>query len=312
MHHEGRRAEVRNCLGVFKCQHCGLCSRPKTEPGARTLQAQTRCQGRQCTSGDPPILQTCRARTFHFTVNRDGIIWSVWEHFGDHASHDRPPGGPLSKFQEEEVDKQVSRHHEASAHQLRTGDTGPGSVPLADISPTLANPRSARYQMAQSQARLGIAPASPVKGGLAVLHSFGALQKKLKTPFMIDSSIHGPIYVMVQTPFMDKLIKDAVEDWIEETHTGSEDARHGFVTDGDHSFFRDGVLLATCVFSKVLNCWAPVLYTWIDGLDIAHHRPHFQTTFRAVAKYSGSQFERKFLLHVCTLIFFTFSVLINC
>lgn len=230
-------------------------------------------------------------------------MWSVWEHFGDHASHDRPPGGPLSKRQEAELDKQVIRHHEASAHQLRTGDTGPGSIPLAAISPTLANPRAARYQMAQSQSRLGISTTSPVKGGLAVLHSFGEMHKKFKTSFIIDSSLHGPIYLTMQSPFMDKLIKDAVDVWIEETETGSDEARHGFVTDGDHSFFRDGVLLATCVFSKVMNCWAPVLYTWIDGEDMEHHRPHFKHIFRAVAKHSGSRFERKFLLHVCTSLY---------
>jgi hypothetical protein len=30
--------------------------------------------------------------------------------------------------------------------------------------------------------------------------------------------------------------------------------------DGDHTFFQEGLLLVTCVFSLVLNAWAPVLY----------------------------------------------------
>lgn len=298
--HEGRRAEVRKCLGVFKCRHCGLCVRPNTSSASRNNQGEARCEGRRCQSNDPPTLFPCKARTYRFRVNRDGVMWSVWEHVGDHSEHDRPPGGRLSRREEDQVDEQVNRRHEASAHQLRTGDTGPGSVPLAEISATLANPRSARYQLAQSQGRLGVGPSSPVKGGLAVMRSFGDLQKKFKTAFMVDSSIHGPVYVMMQTSWMDQIIKEAVEDWIDESQTGSPDARHGFVTDGDHSFFRSGVLLATCVFSKILKSWVPVLYTWIDGLDIAHHRPHFRSLNQAVSKYAGRKFEPKFLTHVRT------------
>jgi hypothetical protein len=287
-------------MGVFKCMQCGLLSRPKTEPGARKLQSTTPCHGRTCPSKDPPVHVTCDARTFHFVIEHDGIARLVWEHYGDHASHERPPGGHLSKDQEDQVDGQVMRHHDASAHQLRTGDTGPGSVPLPEISATLANPRAARYQLTQSQARLSIAN-SPVKGGLAVFHSFGLLQKQLKAPFVIDSSVHGPIYILMSTPFMDKLIKDAVNAWLEDSRTGTNDdaeGRHGFVMDGDHTFFREGLLLVTCVFSLVLNAWAPVLYAWIDGQDMAHHRPHFRHVFQSVIKHAGSRFDRKFLFHV--------------
>jgi len=55
---------------------------------------------------------TCDARTFHFVIEHDGIARLVWEHYGDHASHERPPGGHLSKDQEDQVDGQVMRHHD--------------------------------------------------------------------------------------------------------------------------------------------------------------------------------------------------------
>jgi len=292
--HEGHRAEVRVCLGVFKCDRCGQLSCPKMEPGARKLQAQMPCRSRLV---QPPLLLNCMARTYHFTVHQDHTTWLVWEHHGDHDSHERPPGGTLSKKEEDAVDVQVSRHHDATAHQLRTGDTGPGSVPFPNISPSLANPRAARYQLSQSQSRQGIL-ASPVKGGLSLLHSFGILCNKLKTPFIVDSSIHGPIYITLQTPFMNRMILEAVETWIEDAQDGPDAGRHGFVTDGDHSFFRQGLLLVSCVFSKVLNSWVPVLYSWIDGQDMPHHRPHFRHIFQAVVKHSGSRFDRKLLLHV--------------
>ena len=50
----------------------------------------------------------------------------VWEHFGDHGTHDRLPGGALCRFEEDQVDAQVQRKHEATAHELRTRDTGRG------------------------------------------------------------------------------------------------------------------------------------------------------------------------------------------
>ena len=197
-----------------------------------------------------------------------------------------------------DIEGQVIRKLDATAHQLRTGDTGPGSKPLPMISEMLANPRVARYQVEKSQARLGI-HASPAKGGLSVLHSLGQLVKRLREPFIIDSSLSGPIFFTLQTPFMQRLIGDAIEAWIEDDGDGPDAGRHGFVTDGDHSFFRQGTLLATCVFSNVLNAWAPVLYSWIDSMDTEHHRPHFRHIFRAVVSHAGPRFEKKFLLHVC-------------
>ena len=76
--------------------------------------------------------------------------FQVWEHVGNY-DHMRPPGGPLSKNQQDAIDKQVSQQSKASAHQLHTGDIGPNSVPLSDISETLAIPRAARDQVSQSQ-----------------------------------------------------------------------------------------------------------------------------------------------------------------
>ncbi|KAJ7337396.1 hypothetical protein DFH08DRAFT_812749 [Mycena albidolilacea] len=140
-------------------------------------------------------------------VTRNGVNYNVWEHEGEHDTHERPPGGSLSQSEQAQLDDQVCRRQTATVHQLQTGDTGLGSVPLADISATLANPRSARYHM----------------------------------------------------PFMDSLIKEAVEAWIADFAEGPEAGHHGFVTDGDMSFFRHGPLLATSVFSGGFTKWAPVL-----------------------------------------------------
>ncbi|KIM78861.1 hypothetical protein PILCRDRAFT_577491 [Piloderma croceum F 1598] len=230
-------------------------------------------------------------------MERNGVIYVVWEHFGDH-DHGRPPGGALSKAEQAAVDVQVVRHQNATAHQLRTGDSGPGSVPLSDISETLANPRKARYELGQSQARFGIQP-SPMKGGLSILHTLGNLGDKFKTPFVVGSSFSGPTYFSLRMPFMEKILGDAIDSWIVDTETGHTSAAiHGCITDGDVKFFRQGNLLTSCVWTRVMPCWFPVLYSWLDKLDTEHHIPHFRHLFDTIVKRAGLKFEPKYLMNV--------------
>jgi hypothetical protein len=124
------------------------------------------------------------------------------------------------------------------------------------------------------------------------------LNKRLSTPFIIDSSLSGPVYMTFQTPFMDNILQEAVESWLLDLDHGPEASRHGFVVDGDHTFFRQGPLLASCAFSVRTGEWTPILYSWINGQDKAHHRPHFAHIFQSIIKHAGTRFDRKLLLCV--------------
>ncbi|KAF8217308.1 hypothetical protein K438DRAFT_2082802 [Mycena galopus ATCC 62051] len=296
--HNGRSVETRACMGALTCLECGRVTRPLTQADSRKKQITRGCTFATCPSDGPLQHQICKARTYHYKVARDGTEYHIWEHEGEHDTHARPPGGALSQSEQAQLDDQLRRRQTASVHQLRTGDTGPGSVPLADISPALANARSARYHMSQSQARIGLPPSTSAKGGLAFFKSLSALRTKLSTTFIVDSSLNGPAYISFQTPFMDSLIKEAVEAWIADFAEGPEAGRHGFVTDGDMTFFRHGPLLASCVFSGGFTKWVPVLYTWIDQQDTAHHRAHFRCLFHSVIKYAGPRFHPELLLNV--------------
>jgi hypothetical protein len=181
------------------------------------------------------------------------------------------------------------------------GNTIPGSVPLAKISPSLANPHAVHYRISKSQSCLGISPAPDLKGGLAFIKAFIAKQSELDTLFLIDSSLYGPTYLTFQTPWMKERLHDAVNSWHNfsmETHlTG----RHGYVTDGDHSYFLEGTLNVTCAYDLIMLAWLPVLYTWILRLDTVHHRLHFQTIAKQVTGYTEHNnipFDKKFLLQV--------------
>ncbi|CAL1699121.1 unnamed protein product [Somion occarium] len=298
--HNGYNAEKRVCLGVVQCNACGRCQRPKTDVNARKVQLAKGCPG----SGDgcnrmSLVWIKCTAQTWLFIrTNEDGVRIKVWEHDGSH-NHPRPPGGALSVEEEAALDNQVACNPMASTHALRTGTIAPRSVPLHQISLGLANPRAARYQVQKSQARQGINPSS-AKGGLALLGSLADLNQKLTSDykFIVESSFSGPTYFVLQTPWMREVIKESVEDWIINSTAGADAGRHGFVTDGDHSFFRQGTLLATCAFSSTSNAWIPVLYSWISGMDMDHHRPHFRHLNHGIVKAAGPRFDKKFLLNV--------------
>lgn len=293
---EGHKVEVRKCLGVYQCK-CGKRYRPGTDKNAREKLERTPCD--RCLTC--PILHMCKAETHHFKIKRNGDLIAVFQHHGEHL-HPRPPGGRLSRQEQSSLDDQVFRRHDATAHQLRTGDNGPGSIPLHQISPSLTDPSAAHYQVAKSRERLGV-NLSASRGGLGILHALGNLNKEFEVPFIVESQLHGPTYICLQTPFMRRIIKEVVESWIQDGRDGPAAARHGFVTDGDHSFFQHGVLLISCAFSASLSAWVPVLYTWIDGQDTDHHRPHFRRIFKSVIEYAGAAFESKLLLHVRNLHF---------
>ncbi|KAF8185359.1 hypothetical protein K438DRAFT_1766002 [Mycena galopus ATCC 62051] len=293
--HESNRVEVRQCIGVFRCDGCGRLVRPKTNAASRKAQLSGGCKSRTCTLGAPLVHDGCEARSFHFSYERDGETILVWEHRGYHSTHQRPPGGSISKAEEDQVDLQVLRKQEATAHELRTADTGPGSVPFPDISPALANPNAARYALGQSHLRLGIT-STTFKGGIAFMNWFSELAKRLPTPWIVDSNLGTPVYISMQTPFMDDIIRECVESWILDLADGPSASRHGIAVDGDHAFFRGGQLLASCCYSMTSNEWIPIFYSWIDGQDISHHRPHFAWIFKAIIKHAGSRFTRKLLL----------------
>ncbi|EPQ53046.1 hypothetical protein GLOTRDRAFT_122355 [Gloeophyllum trabeum ATCC 11539] len=290
--HEGRFAEQRVCFGVIVCRGCQRPTRPRTQKDARIKQLDAACHG--CGKYALEHVQ-CSAVAFHFTrSDPDGTNWAVWHHRGKHK-HVRPPGGPISTLEEQAIDHQVQRRPDASAHQLRTGDDTPGSQALHTINPALANPRAARYRVASSRDRLGVHPQSS-RGGFTFLSAVRDLCKKFNEPFLIDSSLGEVTYFVLQHPFMDKMLKEAVINWLDDTEGHSPDAgRHGFVTDGDNSFFRSGVLLTTCAWNPLMNGWVPVLYCWILNLDIFHHRQLFRHLNSSIVKHAGHRFTKKLL-----------------
>ncbi|KAL1939097.1 hypothetical protein VTO73DRAFT_10357 [Trametes versicolor] len=295
--HMGYRVERRRCLGVMLCAHCERPVRPKTDVNAKAKQLILGCPRPACPRNTLEVTAECDAETYHYQVEREGERYDVWKHFGHHL-HPRPPrNGYLSKAEEIALQAQIKRRPDANAHQLRTGDMAPDSTPLADITPALADPRRARYQINKGREQLGLRATGSSKGGGPMLHHLAHLNKELGTPFLVHSGFTDRAFFIMQTPFMARVIGQAGLNWLDDfaidgSKTG---ARNGFVTDGDHSYFRDGLLLTTCAFHPTLCAWVPVLYSWIDGQGAEDHRPHFRWLNAAIVSSAGSRFEPKLL-----------------
>lgn len=154
---------------------------------------------------------------------------------------------------------------------------------------------------------------SASKGGFGFIKALSDFQEGLESPkFYLESSVSGPYYIMLQTEFMFNMLIESINSWDSDIRaegsmqtTSYHTGRHGMVTDGDHSFFRDGILNLTSVFSTTMNQWVPVLYTWAHKLDTDHHRPHFCRLHLIITDYCQENniiFRKEFLTQVCCTV----------
>ncbi|KAH9849132.1 hypothetical protein C2E23DRAFT_737971 [Lenzites betulinus] len=92
-------------------------------------------------------------------------------------------------------------------------------------------------------------------------------------------------------------MKQSIGDWLDAFRDDASErgGRNGWVTDSDHSYFQDGLLITTCAFHPVLAAWVPVVYTWIDGQGTEDHRPHFRRLNSSIVTGAGVRFEPKLL-----------------
>lgn len=290
----GMSVERRGCLGVIRCAHCSRYLRPKTDPNSRKRQLIVGCENHACPRDSLGLIK-CDARAYHFSEDVDGETIDVWEHAGSH-DHPRPPrDGYLTTIEEELLDAQIKRRPDATAHQLRTGDAMADSVPLAVISPALADPHRARYHVNKGRSRLDLRQ-SASKGGGTILHALAQLNKEFGVTFLVNSGFTDRAFVVMQSTFMRQNIKENIDDCLDSTRSpGPADSRHGNISDTDHSYFREGLLMTSCAFNPTMNAWAPAVYSWIDGQGTDDHRVHFRQLNSTIVECAGDRFEPKLL-----------------
>lgn len=292
-------AEKRICAGVIQCAACGHLLRPSTQSTTWKRQLERPCPNRLCLQREL-VLLSCSAYMILVRLERDETKILHFKHSGSH-NHPRPPGALLSANEEKAIEAQIARRPHASVHELMTGDTAPGSVPLGQISATLNKNRRADYVVNKAKEKMGLVTKKTTVG-FALFDAIAKLERDVEEPFIVDSSMIRPTFCCLQTEFMRTVLHEAINDWLRSTSDGPLAARHGFVTDGDHTFFNKGVLLATVVFNVRTARWIPVLYTWILKQDEQHHRSHFRNLNKGVLQFSGDRFDPKMLVCVCAFV----------
>jgi hypothetical protein len=249
----------------------------------------------------PLIWEECKAQSFFHKTTQNGQSVSVWGHHGTHDHAHPPLGGTLTQEECNTVHEQVKRNPTASAHALKTGNLTEGSIPLSEISAVMANMDKARRELGLDGAR----KSTQMTGGLVMVKEFIGLKEELGEKYIIDSQLHDSLGVFVlHSPFMEKVLKASVDDWY--SSEDGLDGWHGFVTDGNHSFFQDGAFLVTsCVFNQAMKKWVPIQYTILFGQDTNHYCSHFKHIFSAVmekVKADGIMWLKEYGLNVSSFI----------
>lgn len=295
------------CLGLFTCLNpqCKQPFRPKTKDQERKAQLKSLCPN--CNIGQLVLSAgPCPAKCYTFTYSEIDATYRVWDHVGIHNHPRLPEDGYFSAREKAAVIDAVRRNPTANAHGLRVNGGGaPGSEPLTKISPAFHDQSRVRHQKRRAEQQLGYSSGG-VSGGFSFLQKLFNLNSSLGETFIVDSGFHDTCFVQFQTKFMEEAIKRTVDDWLE--MDPRKEAKHGFVTDGNHSFFKTGVLLTTCIFDITTLMWIPVLYTWILNPDEAHHLPHFRRINEIIIqrlKELGLPIDPKFLLNVSLSISYT-------
>ena len=262
--YNGHMVEHHLCVSVVECS---CCQRPvKTKTQARSCCTTLKKPCVKC--GGSLHYVTCSVTSYHFDlVGQNGEPCKVWEHHGHHQ-HSHPPASRISPHEKDLIEAQIWLNPDASTLKIYTGTATVDSIPLGDINLVLTNPHTAWYTVTKALQVVGVGPSKT--GGFQNLLALGNMQTELGKHYIINSSFNGPTFFCFQTTFMQKVLSESVNFWLDNGDAVTHDC-NGFVMDGDHSFFHEGNLLATCAFSTILNAWCPVLYTWISCLDTDHH-----------------------------------------
>ena len=132
-------------------------------------------------------------------------------------------------------------------------------APIRRISPAFNNLDRVAYYRKKALQEIGV----KVEEGDGI-RSLSAMDDRFDGVIVGSSIKKDCAFVSVQSSFMNARLMD-------------EEGRliGGVVTDTTYSYFRDGYLLSSAVYSLQLRRWVPVLYSWIRGLDLNHQKQHF-------------------------------------
>jgi hypothetical protein len=97
--------------------------------------------------------------------------------------------------------------------------------------------------------------------------------------FIISSQFNTATVVSMQSKLMaSQLIKDAIL-------PDQSEALNGLISDAAHGFWleRNYLLIVSLVYSPLLHCWVPGIFSFSNGASTEHYEQHFGALFASIA-----------------------------
>lgn len=280
------KATVRSCMGVISCtnEECLRFIRPQTRKRGILKQIRALCE---C---EAPLEHHSCSVTSRLYKFASGVIY---KHSGTHG-HARPARKlHLTPTEHEELRNLVIEHPKSGPLALLVGvSTRPSA---AKISTVLAN--QDRLKADRRAIKAGLS-----SGGDRFITEYANFCRD-HPGFVISSHFGVVTVVSMQSKFMvSQLIKDDVI-----PGTSDLDGLSGLVSDAAHKYWlqRNHLLIISSVYSPLLKCWAPGLFSFSNGASANHYELHFIALFDSIAcraKEYNIALEMQHFSGVCDLI----------
>jgi hypothetical protein len=258
----GKRS-TRRCLGIITCDNpgCKRIVRPQT-----TMQGIAKQLSFPCECGAELIHTECAVISVLMT-------WSEGIHYSNGGHHKHPrPTYILHVSHNEEATFHAAVHNNPTVGPLGLivgprGLHGPGKS-VTEISPVYIN----IDRVAKERRKL---KKGTTAGSDSFIREFAEFMKE-HPQFVVYQHFGIITVISMQTSFMmDQAVRDFVPD----------EPVNGIVSDAAHGWWntRTSLLVMSSVYSPILHCWVPILFSYTNGASADHYAIHFHALFDSIS-----------------------------
>lgn len=263
--------ERRYCLGIFACTNKGECYNSQRVPTSSRITREIAA----------PLCERCAAPMVHV---RCPVVWDTLRpmtgqdfliYFHHYHTHAPPPNGKLNTSQYKKMKTIVQSMPGSTPQELKffLGYDSQGKpTSVLDINRSLANNSRIKYIKDKVGKELQLSSAA-TKGSEVFFNEWDQIQRELPGWIKHYSFDAGSRIIVMQSDSMKSFLNSF------EVRTNNQS---GYVSDAAHGFFRNGLLMITCVFSDNLLRWAPTVFSFMASNTAECYSKHFIVLFRSI------------------------------
>ncbi|EGF98693.1 uncharacterized protein MELLADRAFT_95492 [Melampsora larici-populina 98AG31] len=262
----------------MKCseQSCPLAALPPT--GANKITEDSPCPISSCDGHQTHVQCDTMCRIDVELDDHGEEQWGLLRHQGTHK-HEWAEAKKADPIAKEQLKDKVLNDSKTGPLGLKVGRAHTGTEPIqsvVDLHTSFGNADRLGYLRRVFLVEAGIMTNTrdPEAGDKWLVSMMDWSRKGL---IVVSSSISPEdAHISFQTGWMAELLVEPDEK--STTYTG------GLLSDVTYRFFKMGYLLTTSKYCKTLKRWAPVLFTWLGGLQSEHYKIHFRNLLRQIQK----------------------------